>query len=95
MEIGLGVMTLSMGAWRMLSLAVMARRKSPSVKMPRSLSASSTIATAPSRAFVIARSASRTLVPGWTEAQCSPVRMQSLTVRVIVRPMAPAGWFMA
>ena len=89
------VMTAYHGPNSGATRVVLIEGKSPSVKMPSRALLSSTIATAPQRAAVMASRASRTDVPGRTLAACSPVRMKSLTFNVMERPMAPAGWSLA
>ena len=71
------------------------RRKSPSVKMPRSFPSASAITAAPPFACVIAMTVSMTVAVGATRAHFSPVRMMSATLITSARPIAPAGWFMA
>ena len=71
------------------------RRKSPSVKMPRSFPSASAMTAEPDCALVIAITASITVASGDTSASLSPVRMMSVTFKTSALPIAPAGWFIA
>ena len=75
--------------------SLITRRKSPSVKIPRSIPFASTTTALPPCALVIAMSESRTVASGPIVARCSPVRMTSVTFMTSARPIAPAGWFIA
>src|SRR5688572_24697523 len=72
-----------------------ARRRSPSVKMPRTRCASSTIAVMPMPPRVISDTACMALAPLCTRATSSPRRITSATCTSAWRGSWPRGWLRA
>ena len=89
---GLGVITSRIFSGRMSPTRSIKRLKSPSVKIPLTLSVSSTMAVIPIFFFVISFTASITDASIRTTGVASPLRMTSLTWVRRRRPSAPPGW---
>src|SRR5258706_791751 len=92
MERGLRVITSATRRVLIMSCFSSVRRKSPSVKMPRSLSLSSTMHVMPMPFLVISTIAAGRSASGEFFGSRSPGRMMSATCTSRRRPSVPPGW---